>query len=252
MLLGTAAIWQARCFVALGREQLVGDAHLDVVGLAGEQQQRLVLRLPAEPRDRAVVAVVVGLAADGAAGTGSSARPRIPRPAFAAALAARLARIAESGICSIRPAPNTGVGMRKITLWLATCVAKSGCASVQPVAPTRPVIVKSAWTPPSGVPSGLRTKRASRTGPFAERKDGMMSVPPSAFANAICGFDHGARAADRRLQSGSRRSYRGSCAGPCRRPRFSSSAKSACPATKYSALARRESADDPPGAGDRA
>src|SRR6185436_2183250 len=29
--------------VALGLEQLVGNAHLDVVGLAGEEQQRLVL-----------------------------------------------------------------------------------------------------------------------------------------------------------------------------------------------------------------
>src|SRR5262245_60017923 len=37
-----------RVLLALGLEQLVGDAHLDVVGLAGEEQQRLVLRLPAE------------------------------------------------------------------------------------------------------------------------------------------------------------------------------------------------------------
>ena len=45
--------------LALVGEDLVGHALLDVVGLAGEDQQRLVLRLPAEPGDRAVVAAVV-------------------------------------------------------------------------------------------------------------------------------------------------------------------------------------------------
>src|SRR5215469_214187 len=34
--------------VALGLKDLVGDAHLDVVRLAGEEQQRLVLCLPAK------------------------------------------------------------------------------------------------------------------------------------------------------------------------------------------------------------
>ena len=54
---GTRGELAGRRLVALGLEQLVGDAHLDVVGLAREQQQRLVLRLPAEARDGAVVAV---------------------------------------------------------------------------------------------------------------------------------------------------------------------------------------------------
>ena len=54
-------------FFTLGLEQIVRDAHLDVVGLAREHQQRLVLRLPPEARDGAIVAVVVALAADGAA-----------------------------------------------------------------------------------------------------------------------------------------------------------------------------------------
>src|SRR6185503_17025132 len=48
---------------ALLREQLVADALLDVVGLAGEHQEGLVLRLPAEPRDGPVVAVAVGVGA---------------------------------------------------------------------------------------------------------------------------------------------------------------------------------------------
>src|ERR1700693_2102822 len=38
----------ARGFVALLREKLVGDSHLDVICLAGEQEQGFVLRLPAE------------------------------------------------------------------------------------------------------------------------------------------------------------------------------------------------------------
>src|SRR5439155_2787082 len=50
--------------VALLREQLVGDAHLDVVGLAREEQERLVLRLPPEPRDGPIIAVVVRGARD--------------------------------------------------------------------------------------------------------------------------------------------------------------------------------------------
>ena len=46
-----------RIAFALVLEEIVGDAHFDVVGFAGEQQQRLVLRLPAESRDRGVVSI---------------------------------------------------------------------------------------------------------------------------------------------------------------------------------------------------
>src|SRR5208337_2945420 len=42
----------------LGKEQ-IADPHLDVVGLAGKNVQRLVLRLPTEAADSAVVAVVI-------------------------------------------------------------------------------------------------------------------------------------------------------------------------------------------------
>src|SRR5262249_54732765 len=61
----------ARGLVALLREELVGDTHLDVVGLACEHQQRLVLRLPAEAGDGAIVAAGVGHAADDAVGVTS-------------------------------------------------------------------------------------------------------------------------------------------------------------------------------------
>src|SRR6267378_2159564 len=46
------------------REQLVGNAHLDIVGLSGEYGDGLVLRLPAEARDRAVILVTVGMSGD--------------------------------------------------------------------------------------------------------------------------------------------------------------------------------------------
>src|SRR5262245_54536772 len=48
--------------LALILKELVADAHLDVVSLAGEDKQRLVLRFPTEARDAAVVAAAVELA----------------------------------------------------------------------------------------------------------------------------------------------------------------------------------------------
>ncbi len=53
-----------RRLIPLGLEELVADAHLDVVGLAREEKQRLVLGLPAKARDGAVVAVHVGRAVE--------------------------------------------------------------------------------------------------------------------------------------------------------------------------------------------
>ena len=123
MLLGTVANWQVGVLVALGLEQLVGDAHLDVVGLAGEHQQRLVLRLPSEARDRAVVAVVVRLAGDGPARQVEIGRPRMPSALLRCRVARVAGEIAASGICSIKPSPNVGVGMRKTTLWFASCLS---------------------------------------------------------------------------------------------------------------------------------
>src|SRR5882762_11675659 len=59
----------ARSFIPLGLKQLVGDALLDVVRFAGEEEQRFVLRLPPKTRDRAVIAVVVAYARDRTAGS---------------------------------------------------------------------------------------------------------------------------------------------------------------------------------------
>jgi hypothetical protein len=46
------------------REQIVGDAHLHVVGFADKNHDRFILRFPAKARDRASVAAAIGDAAD--------------------------------------------------------------------------------------------------------------------------------------------------------------------------------------------
>ncbi len=76
---------------------------------------------------------------------------------------ARYASRSESSMFSIRPLPNTGVGMRKLMLLLATAAAKFGCANegVQVLASLRPAMVKSACTLPSGV-TGDRNAGAVR------------------------------------------------------------------------------------------
>src|SRR5262249_48230707 len=99
---------------------------------------------------------------------------------------------------SIRPAPKTGVGMRKITLRLASAVAKSGCASTQPGASSRPWMVKIACTPPSGDPSAFFTKRASRTGPFSPMNAGSLLSAPRRVGNRPRGLACGPVAAGRR------------------------------------------------------
>ena len=48
--------------IALRREQLARDPHLDVVGFSREEQEGLVLGLPAEPCDAAVIAARIGAA----------------------------------------------------------------------------------------------------------------------------------------------------------------------------------------------
>lgn len=93
------------------------------------------------------------------------------------------------------PAPKVGVGMRKITLPAVYCASKFGCVIRQPraspVPSLRPLITYSACTPPSGVPSGLRLNRTSRTGPSSARNDGTVLRAPCAVAAAICGLTAG-------------------------------------------------------------
>ena len=117
-----------------------------------------------------------------------------------AELALRLARIALSVICSISPAPKTGVGIRKMMLLLRTCLSKSSCWILQPGASGCPVITKRAWTPPSRLPSGLNWNRASRIGPSRLMNEGMTLPvnlrPPASLDHAEQGVQRGARAPD--------------------------------------------------------
>ena len=80
--------------------------------------------------------------------------------------------------------------MRKTTLRFSSSVAKSGCGIAHAPAPSLPVMVKSACTPPSGEPSRLRTNLASRTGPFALMNNGTPSPRPC-VANRNCGLSDG-------------------------------------------------------------
>src|SRR5580700_2052576 len=95
---------------------------------------------------------------------------------------ARLARMVFSGMFSIKPAPKTGVGMRKLRLPLAASAAKSGCAKVQLGASELPAIVNRSWTPPSDL------KRASRTGPSAVTKNGIVLLTLISWPTVNCGF----------------------------------------------------------------
>src|SRR5262249_12836584 len=81
------------------------------------------------------------------------------------------------------PAPNTGVGMRKMRLLAAAAAAKLGCWRLQLPASARPETVKIVSTPPFGelvlaLPSILKKngKRASRTGPVAVMNEGRVLV----------------------------------------------------------------------------
>src|SRR5712671_3684140 len=112
----------------------------------------------------------------------------MPNDLLCCELAAKVAWRPESGTASTNPRPNVGVGMRKMTLFAESAAAKFGCVMLQPGASERPLMTKRSWTPPSGVPSGLRTKRASRTGPVAVMKDGAVFLAPAAVATATCGL----------------------------------------------------------------
>src|SRR5262245_58555190 len=86
---------------------------------------------------------------------------------------------------STRPAPNTGVGMRKMMLLVACASAKLGWEMLQLPASARPETVYRCSTPPFGalvlsVPLEFKEsgKRASRVGPVAVMNEGMVLVAP--------------------------------------------------------------------------
>ena len=105
------------------------------------------------------------------------------------------ARISESGIASMSPAPNIGVGMRKMMFefppWPVSgfpAGRKLGWEILHPGASVRPVMTKRSCTLPSLVPFGFRLKRASRTGPFGTMNQGTSFFAPLSVATGIKGF----------------------------------------------------------------
>jgi hypothetical protein len=50
--------------VALLRKELIGDAHFHVISFTGKDAQRLVLRFPAEARNRSIVSAAIIRSAD--------------------------------------------------------------------------------------------------------------------------------------------------------------------------------------------
>src|SRR5271169_3036456 len=118
----------------------------------------------------------------------------MPSADFADALACRLARIAESGIASISPAPKTGVGILKIIFrfppWPVSgfpAGRKSNWEILHPGASARPVITKRSCTPPSALPL-LFLNRASRIGPFGAMNHGTAFLAPFKAATSGKGF----------------------------------------------------------------
>src|SRR5215472_17623565 len=124
--------------------------------------------------------------------------PEMPIPDFSDELAFAFARISESGMASMSPAPKRGVGMRKMTFGFPPwpdrgfpAGSRLGWAMLQPGASLRPVITKIACTSPSFVPFGLRLKRDSRTGPFCVMNHGTVFFAPLRVATAIRGLRAG-------------------------------------------------------------
>src|SRR5271166_101575 len=102
----------------------------------------------------------------------------------------------ESSTFSIKPAPNVGVGIRKMMLLVCCAVLKLGCGRLHVPASGRPLTVNRSSTPPLGAfvlgePLELKKNgnRASRVGPFAVMNDGVVSwgATPS-LVNWNCGF----------------------------------------------------------------
>src|SRR5216684_2589773 len=86
---------------------------------------------------------------------------------------------------SIKPAPNKGVGIRKLRF---AVLLKSGCSTAQSKASVRPLTVKRGSTTPASADPTLVFGRTARTGPSGFRKPGIALRAPWALAILNCGF----------------------------------------------------------------
>src|SRR5215470_9996607 len=126
--------------------------------------------------------------------------PEIPKLLLLAA-AWLLSRV-DSSMLLIKPAPNTGVGMRKMMLFAAAAALELGCCRTQVPASARPLTVNRSSTPPLGlfvlaVPSALKKngKRASRVGPLAVIKNGVASLGATRGCGPLVNWNCGLTAA---------------------------------------------------------
>src|SRR4029077_16721488 len=94
----------------------------------------------------------------------------------------------ESSMFSTSPAPNMGVGIRKMMLLFCWACLKFGCCRLQRRAPALPETVKNASTPPFGAllfgtpwEFAKKGKRATSVGPWAVMNEGMVLVEPDAI-----------------------------------------------------------------------
>src|ERR1700694_1591465 len=118
----------------------------------------------------------------------------MPNCFFNSLSAFMLAIMAESGIAPTSPAPNVGVGMRKMMFrfppWPVSgfpAGRKLGWAMLHPAASLRPVMTKRSCTAPSLAPFD-RINRPSRIGPLGVMNHGTTFLAPLSVAIAIKGF----------------------------------------------------------------
>src|ERR1700746_2045092 len=150
------------------REEFVGNAHLDVVSLSGEDLQRFVLGFPSESRDGAIVAAGVGVPGNPQLLLEGGVRVHIGegrsiRNVFDQSRAIQRRRNAKDQIAKL--VHHLEIGLRE------------GAVSCVRTAANRE---ERACTPPSRAPLKVplaltkNGKRASRTGPSAAMKKGIL------------------------------------------------------------------------------
>ena len=163
---------------SLRRKYFVRNALLDVVGFSRKYQQRLVLCLPSESRNRSIIAARVKTSANSQESFLSSIRRQV-RSQYA--VWSRLHQ----------PQSKYGRGDPEDYIVAAQLLRELGLshAVVQPAASLRPVTLDESWTPPSGTDPCCVTvimKRASRTGPSGVMKGGTLLAAPWSVASATC------------------------------------------------------------------
>ena len=175
-----------RGLVALGREQLVGDAHFVVIRLGRGDEQRCVVGLPSKPGDRTLDFVRLRVAGGLVAGESDIRTTQDSKRLVARGIRRRFARIALSGICSMRPRHTPEWECEKPRYGLPTPWR-------YPAAPSRTRRIRTIGDAQQGVDSSVRrtirifTKRATRTGPSGETNDGRLParLPRLNLASAI-------------------------------------------------------------------